>query len=189
MIPSDVFLRVARALDTAGVPYMLTGGFASAYYGALRSTLDTDILVAPSPTHVVELVRELQALNFLVDPDAAVQASREQSMFSVLDGQTEWKTDFIFVKSRPFSEGEFSRRITFDFQGVPMFIATAEDIVLSKLESVKNGASLWLLQDAAIVLEKRWTSLDHAYLEKWIAELGLATEWQSALQQSGIQPA
>jgi len=188
MTQASLFLRVARPLDAAGVPYMLTGAFASAYYGALRSTQDTDIVISPSPAQLIELIHELQALNFHIDPEAALQAGQEQSLFSTLDPETEWKTDFIFVRSRPFSEREFLRRTAFQFQDVRMFIATAEDVVLSKLESVKQGASLWLLQDAAIVLEKRWTSLDHAYLTKWVAELALAAEWQTALQQAGIQP-
>ena len=32
----------------------------------------------------------------------------------------------------------------------------------------------------------RWDSLDHAYLEKWIVELGLATEWKDARHAAGM---
>jgi hypothetical protein len=32
----------------------------------------------------------------------------------------------------------------------------------------------------------RWESLDYAYLEKWIAELGLLTEWKDARQAAGL---
>jgi hypothetical protein len=68
-----------------------------------------------------------------------------------------------------------------------MFIATAEDVILSKLESVKQATSVWLVQDEAIVLEKRWPSLDHPYLNRWVAELALTAQWQTALKQAGIQ--
>lgn len=34
----DVLKRITSALDQAGISYMLTGSFASAYYGAARST-------------------------------------------------------------------------------------------------------------------------------------------------------
>jgi hypothetical protein len=38
----EAFQRITAALDQAGIPYMLSGSFASAYYGAPRSTQDID---------------------------------------------------------------------------------------------------------------------------------------------------
>jgi hypothetical protein len=38
MSAQDVFRRITAALDQAGIAYMLSGSFASAYYGAPRST-------------------------------------------------------------------------------------------------------------------------------------------------------
>ena len=41
------FLRqVAEILDEAGVPYMLTGSLASAYYAVPRATQDLDVVIA-----------------------------------------------------------------------------------------------------------------------------------------------
>ena len=40
--------RVLEALAIAGVPYMLTGSFASAFHGAPRTTQDVDIVIAPT---------------------------------------------------------------------------------------------------------------------------------------------
>jgi len=41
----DVALRVSAALGTAGVPFMLVGGFSSNYHGIPRSTKDADFVV------------------------------------------------------------------------------------------------------------------------------------------------
>jgi len=42
-------------------------------------------------------------------------------------------------KSRAFSEEEFRRRTRFDLQAAPLFVASAEDVVISKLEWAKLG--------------------------------------------------
>jgi len=39
---AEFFHRFTSALDEAGIPYMLTGSFASTYYGTPRSTQDID---------------------------------------------------------------------------------------------------------------------------------------------------
>ena len=43
MTVSEVFHRITSALGEAGIPYMLAGSFASAYYGAPRTTQDIDL--------------------------------------------------------------------------------------------------------------------------------------------------
>src|SRR4051812_19405440 len=41
----DVALRVTDALNAAGVPFILVGGFSSNYHGIPRSTKDADFVV------------------------------------------------------------------------------------------------------------------------------------------------
>ncbi len=45
MTLDDAALRVANALNIAGIPFMLVGGFSSNYYGIPRSTKDADFVV------------------------------------------------------------------------------------------------------------------------------------------------
>jgi hypothetical protein len=40
-----LILRVARALDRAHVPYAVVGGFAVALHGAVRGTVDVDVVI------------------------------------------------------------------------------------------------------------------------------------------------
>jgi hypothetical protein len=62
-----------------------------------------------------------------VDLDAALEARKQG-----------WKIDLIIRKSRPFSEEEFRRRELVNLQGRSLFVASAEDVVVSKLEWVRN---------------------------------------------------
>ena len=101
-------------------------------------------------------------------------------MFNVMDHVTGLKIDFIFLKSREFSQEEFGRRKKAIVWGVPLYIATSEDIVISKLEWAKLGESSRQIEDAAGILKVRGKELDLPYIEKWVAELGLTAQWSQA---------
>lgn len=143
-----VIRRVLQALDVAGVPYMLTGSFASAFHGAPRTTQDVDIVIAPTLGSLQKLVRQFPEDEYYVSREAALQAYGAESLFNVIDLSSGWKIDFIVRKSRPFSLEEFERRREADLLGMTLFIASAEDVILSKLEWAKmSGSERQILQD------------------------------------------
>lgn len=186
MSVSEVFARIKSALDSAGVAYMLTGSFASASYGSPRSTQDIDFVIAATPSQLRALVQSLPSDQYYVELDAALEAHKRQSLFNVIDFATGWKVDFIIRKSRPFSEEEFSRRRLVDLEGTPLFVATAEDVIIAKLEWSKLAQSRRQIEDVAAILRMRDESLDHSYLEKWIDLLGLSNEWADARSTAGF---
>lgn len=55
-------LRVARALDRARVPYALVGGYAVALHGAVRGTVDVDLVVRHREADLRRTERALNAL-------------------------------------------------------------------------------------------------------------------------------
>ncbi len=103
MTAEEVFRRVVDALQHTGIPYMLTGSFASAFHGVPRATQDIDMVIAPTVDQVRALVRLLPASEYYVDEDAALDAHRRQGQFNVVDFASGWKIDLIIRKSRPFS--------------------------------------------------------------------------------------
>jgi hypothetical protein len=118
--------------------------------------------------------------------EAALQACNRQSLFNVIDLATGWKIDLIIRKSRTFSQEEFRRRLRVNLHGVSLFVATAEDVVIAKLEWAKLAQSRRQIEDAAAILRARWGSLDQAYLEKWVRELELLQELHEAKRTMGI---
>jgi len=180
MSVSDVFRRIAAALDQAHIGYMLTGSFASAHYGVPRSTQDIDLVIDATPAQLRAFVEVLPGSDYYADLDAALEAHGRQSMFNVIDLAAGWKIDLIIRKARGFSQEEFRRRQRVSLQGVPLFVASAEDVVISKLEWAKLAHSRRQIEDAAAILKVRWNGLDRFYLEKWIDELDLQKEWDDA---------
>lgn len=160
-------------LERAGVPYMITGSVASSYHGEPRATRDLDIVIDPDPAGITRLVGELEAAGLYVHSDAALAALDSRTQFNAIDGTTGWKVDFLLRKDRPFSREEFARRARANLLGTPAWIASPEDTIVAKLEWAGVGGSDRQLQDVAAMLEIGGEALDLAYVERWVAALGL----------------
>ena len=175
----SIITRVVRALDASGVPYMLTGSFASTFHGAPRTTQDVDIVIAPTLGSLERLLRQFPDDSYYVSREAALQAYGQQSLFNVIDFTSGWKVDFIVRKTRPFSVEEFERRRSVELFGTTLFVATAEDVVISKLEWAQLSGSARQLQDVAGVVRTQADALDMAYVDRWVQVLGLNALWQN----------
>jgi hypothetical protein len=178
--------RVLDALGNAGVPYMLTGSFASSFHGAPRTTQDVDIVIAPTLGSLQKLISEFPEDQYYVSREAALQAYGSESLFNVIDLNSGWKIDFIVRKSRPFSVEEFDRRREADLLGTTLYIASAEDVILSKLEWAKMASSERQITDVAGILRTQGTDLDLEYVERWVAMLLLLGEWDRAKAEAGL---
>lgn len=182
-----VFRLVTDALADTGIPYMLTGSFAGAFHGVPRATHEIDLVIAPTPAQVRALIRRFPPPRYYVDEAAALEALALEQQFNILDVETGWKIDLIIRKSRPFSLGEFDRRQTAVIDGVQLTIATAEDVILAKLEWAKLSDSARQVEDVASLVRLRSADLDRAYLDRWIAALGLDRQWDAARRGAGIE--
>ena len=187
----EVFERITTALERAGISYMLSGSFASAYYGSPRSTQDIDLVIEATPKQLQSFIGALPSNAYYADLDAALDAHQHQSLFNVIDLATGWKIDLIIRKSRAFSQEEFRRRQLVDLHNISLLLASAEDVIISKLEWAKLAQSRRQIEDVAAILRVRWDSLDQSYLEKWLAELDLNQQWVEARRVGGypISPA
>ena len=183
----DLFRRISSSLEQSGVPYMLTGSYASSAYGMGRASQDIDLVISAGENQVRNLLEVLSQNDFYAESGAAMEACRRKSMFNAIDNVTVIKVDFIFQKNRSFSQEEFQRRQTAPVQGVELFVATAEDIVISKLEWAKIGESARQIEDVVGILKVRGKELDRPYIEKWVTELGLSSEWSRARQLAGLE--
>ena len=180
MNPADVFRRIVLHLERRSIAYMLVGSFAGTYFGLSRSTYDLDLVIEATPDQLQGLIADLQADNYYAELDAALDALKHESLFNVIDNTTGWKIDFIFRKSRSFDQEEFRRRVPAKLFEIELHVASAEDVILSKLEWAKLGGSQRQIEDVARVMAAQWNNLDQDYLSKWIKELQLEQQWSAA---------
>ncbi|MFI5198246.1 MAG: hypothetical protein ACHQJD_06475 [Thermoanaerobaculia bacterium] len=160
------FLRVlAEKLRGAGVPWMLTGSAASSYYGEPRATNDLDIVVDPTPAQIDAFAESLSG-SFYVNREEVREALAARGMFNVIDPQSGWKADIIFVGNREFDRIEFGRRRIARLFGLDIHVISPEGSILSKLEWARRGGSDRQLRDAAAVLAANRGALDFDYLRR-----------------------
>jgi len=171
---------VIGRLDRAGIAYMLTGSLASTYHGEPRATRDLDLVIDPAPDALERLVDGLEADGFHVDREAARTALRDRTQFNAI-GEAATKIDFIIRKDRPFSVEEFGRRRRVELLGTSGFIATAEDLIVAKLEWAAQTGSERQRLDIAGMLAVAGNAIDEAYLMRWITALGLTDAWTDVI--------
>jgi len=176
----DLIRRIINILDAANVPYMLTGSFASSFHGMPRATQDIDLVIAPTPTSLDALLKNFPEDQYYVSREAAFDAFRRSSLFNVIDLASGWKIDFIVKKPRDFSRLEFDRRAPANVLGTTVFVASPEDVLISKLEWAKLAESERQIEDAAGIIRTQGRDLDTAYIENWIEKLGLQVQWKKA---------
>ncbi len=166
------FLKeVARRLDSAGIPYMVTGSLALVMYARPRMTRDID-LVIECRTADAETIVALFAPDCYVDEQSVRAAIAERTMFNIIHNQWIIKADFIVRKDDAYRREEFARRRRLEVDGVPVWVTAPEDLVLSKLHWSRDSGSSLQREDARAIVHSV-ADLDWAYLEKWAADLGI----------------
>jgi hypothetical protein len=182
MKQEELLFVVVDHLCDAAIPYMVTGSYGSAFYGEQRSTNDIDVVIDPTVEQIQRFVRGFDE-RYYVNEKTAIAAVLSRSMFNVVDTYSGWKVDLIVRKQRQFSEEEFRRRGMTSLFGRTIFMLSAEDAILSKLEWYKKGASDRQLEDVVGILVGQREDLDLNYLNKWAAELGVSEQLSTLLNQ------
>jgi hypothetical protein len=144
-------------------------------------TRDIDVVVDPTEEAIRLMVDLVDRDRFYMGD--AEDAFQHRSMFNLIEPDTGWKVDFVVRKDRPFSEVEFQRRFPTQVAGVQVFMATAEDTMLAKLEwGAASGSDRQMDDVVAIALGQE---LDIEYLLEWAHELGVEEALESALAAAG----
>jgi hypothetical protein len=190
MLPESVsvLMMVVAVFERLHIPYLVGGSMASALYGVARSTLDADIVADIGLGQARELVEALGA-DFYTNEEMIRGAIEQRSSFNLIHLETMFKVDVFIQKNRPFDRMQFKRRVEQVFTtGLEqkVFITSAEDIILAKLEWYRLGNEIsdrqW--RDILGVLKVQAGRLDMDYLRQWAVELNVANLLQRALKDS-----
>ncbi len=173
---SDFLKRLVTKLAEAGIRFMVVGPVAASYHGYPRSTLDIDVVVDADEETLSRFARSLGE-DYYISEESVLQAVRTRTAFNVIDEASGYKADLIVRKDRPFSRMEFGRRMQITTLEISLEMATPEDVILSKLEWSKLGASERQWMDALHVARTQGRNLDLAYIERWARELNVEDLW------------
>jgi hypothetical protein len=185
MSQAELLKKTADVLDRLGVGFMLSGSLASSLQGEPRATHDIDVVVDMPADRVEALLEEFPPPDYYLSRDAIEHALAQTGMFNLLDVREGDKVDFWLITDEPFDRSRFARRQRIDIEGVSLAVSTPEDTILMKLKWARDvGQSERQSHDALRVYEVQRGLLDLAYMEQWVARLGLMDDWKRLLAQA-----
>jgi len=167
---SEVLVDCLHRLNASGIKYMLTGSMASNAWGMPRYTHDIDIVVQLTAADVPSIMAAFSQGFFILEISVR-NALRPPHQFNAIDEQSPLKIDFWVLTGEPFAQEMFRRRVQLELEGLPAWVATAEDVLLHKLYWNKLTPSERQLGDAAGIFAVQRDALDLAYLRRWGKEL------------------
>ena len=101
--------------------------------------------------------------------------------FNVIHIPSALKVDFWMLKPDAFEHEMFRRKVRDSWLGEPVWIATADDVVLHKLYWNKLTPSDRQLSDVAGVVAVQKGKLDENYLKQWADRLDVTENLAKAL--------
>lgn len=181
MTEQELLLDCVRRLNRSGIKYMLTGSMASNAWGIPRTTHDLDFVIQLPPSQIPSLVAAFASADYFIDEASVRAAYQPPHQFNVIHVPSALKADFWLLKPVLFEREMFGRRLQDTWFGEPIWLTTAEDIILHKLYWNQITPSDRQLGDVAGVVHVQRGKLDEAYLRHWAADLGLTKELEAAL--------
>jgi hypothetical protein len=94
-------------------------------------------------------------------------------MFNVIDHQSGFKIDFIVRKDTEYRRLEFSRKTLKVLDDIPVWIVSAEDLIVSKIEWIQQLQSDRQIQDIKMLM--RLPEIDIDYIISWCNKLNFKT--------------
>ncbi|MEO8712438.1 MAG: hypothetical protein ABI405_09965 [Parafilimonas sp.] len=168
----DFLKNIILFFNEAGIEYMLSGSVALSIYILPRATRDFDFVVHLQKEDVNDLVDHFSK-KYYCDKAAVLDAVTRKSIFNVIDSESGFKADFVILKNEKFRQTEFSRRSMINLHDLPVYIVSAEDLLLSKLIWIQDFQSHIQMEDI-----KNLAALDNLewyYINEWIMQLKLNT--------------
>jgi hypothetical protein len=172
--PVAVALQVGSRLDALAVRWVVGGSIASSVHGEPRATLDVDMVVDLRRRHERQFVADL-AHDYYVDAEAVRTAVTEAGAFNAVHFASAIKVDFFVAGDDAFEAERLAHRRGVELKDGAVFVDTAENTMLRKLEWYRRGgeASERQWRDVEAIVRIQGDRLDHRHLCRWAERLGV----------------
>lgn len=188
--PVQITQRIVQEFEDLKIQYYVGGSLASSLHGIPRATQDVDIIADISFQHIPKLVNALEE-EFYIDGDMIKEAIQRRQSFNLIHYETMFKVDIFIPKSDMTAREEMERRQQYQVSDSPqhvLYLASAEDIILNKLQWFQMGGGVSERQwnDVLGVIQVQHKKLDRSYLERAAQQRGVADLLQKVFNEFEI---
>jgi hypothetical protein len=167
----DVLLAVIRALDGAGIQYMIVGSLSSNLYGIERSTQDADLVIDAAGVPISSLAGLLPD-SLRLDPQVTFETITSTHRLLIRRKRGRFKVELFLAGDDPHDRERFARRVRVQAYGQSLWLPTPEDVIITKLRWSKQGKRTKDTEDVKNVIAVQGDALDWAYIHRWCDQHG-----------------
>jgi hypothetical protein len=148
----------------------------------MRSTNGIDIIVLLDGRAAEALPRVFPETQFYCPPSDVIEIERGRKRhghFNPVDYDTGWKAEVYLSSGDPLHTWALRNRRAVQHEGLQIWLAPSEYVIIRKLEFLREGTSEKHLRDIRGMLAV--TNVDRAFLENEIAQRGLTDVWRERI--------
>ena len=171
MTSNEIVLKVIRALERHGIPYMLVGSYSSNAFGVARSTQDADFVIQLDQRSIAPIAQDLLP-EVRLDPQLIFESVTMTSRFVARHQESGFKVELFLLSDDPYSQTRFSRRKAQPFLDATAVLPSAEDVIVQKLRWFGRARRAKDLDDARNVIHASSRIIDLDYIRHWCDQHG-----------------
>ncbi|MFC1822572.1 hypothetical protein ACFL9T_07680 [Thermodesulfobacteriota bacterium] len=181
MQETNLFRVFLNRLETSGLQYMVTGAAASIVYGEPRLTHDIDLVIGMKKEDAQQIAHVFPADQFYCPPIEILEEEANRLLrghFNVIHHATGFKADFYLKGKDELHRWAMAGRRRVELEGLSIWVAPPEYVILRKLEYYREGRSEKHIRDIAGIMALSPEQIDMKTLQEKIEEYGLGREWE-----------
>jgi hypothetical protein len=178
-VGESITFQVAEALEACGLPYLLSGSFASNYYGIPRSTRDADFVIQAGQAVGPEVAKQMGE-DFLLNGQLSFETNTGTMRQVLRHKRKAFKVELFLLSQDAHDQSRFRRRRAMLLHNRQIWLPSPEDVVVTKLRWARGKDK----DDARDVMAVQRDRLDWGYMEEWCRQhgtLGLLEEIRRSL--------
>lgn len=184
------FVHLAlKALESAGIEYMIGGAVAAWAWGEPRSTLDLDLVVNIPLESIGQLSNELMKRDMLVPEEiilANILEERVDLPINAIHMHSGYKADLYPVRDGDeLRAAAFGRRQKVDMGRSigEVYLHSPEDLIIYKLWYYSINQQTKHIRDITSIVMTLEDELDFSYVEEWAKEKGVLNIWRELIER------
>jgi hypothetical protein len=177
MTSEEVIVAVIDALWAVDVPFMVVGSMATNFYGIPRSTRDADFVIQIPPPFAA--LTERLGANLRMAAQGSFEGVTGTVRHRIEAKGTQFTVELFELSDDAHDVARFARRRRVRLFGRDVFVATAEDTVVTKLRWAMQPGREKDVDDVRSVIAIQGDSMDWAYVQQWCDQHGTSALLES----------